>query len=715
MIKTRILLERNNVDLYDDVAAEYTYAIDDVKDFASRNTSFSKTIVVPGTANNNKLFGHIFEFASSNPYDPTKDNVNTNFNAAVAADCIILVDNIQIFKGVLRLLQINIDRGTVEYECAVFGELGGFANTIGNKKIEELDFSAYDHLWTFENITNSWNNINGQGYYYPLIDYGKVSTNKKDWQYKALKPAYYVREILHKIITNAGYTYESNFFNTGIMKRLIVPQNLKEMRRLSTSALKADLEPRTYEPAGTGRLYFIPVTLGDFTYNAVARSFTYTNAQTLTTDLTFNFTGDITDPAVGNFQVNVFIVKNTSVIASQIIELPTLPTTFDGEITISNEVFNQNDTLYITMEVSGNFSFDILYGGLSLKSNNPEQLIAVNYGDMIEMNQYIPKGIFQRDFVTSIVKMFNLYIYEDVNKEKHLKIEPGLQYYDRGQDVLLAVNDFGDLLTVEINDVNLIVEPGESAFLDWTYKVDRSKAMTLKPMSELNGRYFEYKYKPDNDYYNEQYQKKYSEGYADRIVDTGFAFANDKQTAELIFSATPLVSYEGEAKVYPTILKLTNVGTPQQVEDFTEHNIRILQARKITGVPSWSVLDGATVKGSTTAYGFAGHIDSPTAPISDINFAAPKELYFSFPGGVDYPTSNLYSAFWSDYVSEITNKDSKLLSCYVKLTEIDIFNLNFARLIYIDGALWRLNKVIDFNTQDTTKCEFLRVLETSYE
>ena len=715
MIKTQIYLERNPLDLYDDITAEFTYAIDDVKDFASRNTSFSKTITVPGTAANNKLFGHVFEFASANPYDPAKNNVGTNFNAAVAANCIILVDNIQIFKGVLRLLQINIDKGFIEYECAVFGELGGFANTIGNKKIEDLDFSEYDHDWTFANITNSWDNINGQGYYYPLIDYGKVSTNKKDWQYKALKPAYYVKEIIHKIITDAGYTYSSNFLETAFAKRLIIPQNVKEMRRVSQNALKATLEPRTYEPGGSGRVYFIPVTLGDFTYNSVARSFTYTSATTLTTDLTFSFTGDIPDAIPGNYQVNIFIIKNNLTIASQIIELPVLPTTFNGEITISNEVFNQNDNLFITMEVNGMFSFDILYGELSLRSNNPEQLIAVNYGDTIEMNQYIPKGIFQRDFISSIIKMFNLYIYEDTSLSRHLVIEPGSQFYERGEDTLLAVDDFGDLLQVEINDVNLIVEPGESAFIDWSYKIDRAKPMTLRPMSELNGRYFEFKYKPDNDFYNEQYQKKYTQGYADRIVDTGFAFANDKQTAELIFSPTPLVGYLGEYKVYPTIFKLTNVGTPSQVEDSTEHNIRILQAKKMTEVPSWDVLDGTTVKGSTTSWGYAGHLNDPKNPNSDINFSAPNELYFTLPTGVEYPTGNLFSAFWFDYVSEITNKDSKLLSCYVKLTEEDIFNLNFARLIYIDGALWRLNKVVDFNTQDTTKCEFLRVLETTYE
>jgi hypothetical protein len=59
-------------------------------------------------------------------------------------------------------------------------------------------------------LTISFSN-KGRGYYYPLIDYGLVSTNKKDYQYTAFRPALYVREYLDKIIRGAGYTYESNY------------------------------------------------------------------------------------------------------------------------------------------------------------------------------------------------------------------------------------------------------------------------------------------------------------------------------------------------------------------------------------------------------------------------------------------------------------------------------------------------------------------------
>lgn len=708
MIRTRIFIENNALDLYDDVAAEFTYAIDDVKEFASRNTSFSKTITIPGSSTNNKLFGHVFEFTSSNPYDSSLPNVGTNFNPAVVANCVILVDNIQIFKGVLRLLQINVDQGTLEYECAVFGELGGFANAIANLKLENLDFSGYDHDWTVSNIQASWQSINASGYYYPLIDYGKVSTNKHDWQFKALRPAYYVREIIDKIIANSGYTYESSFLDTNLIKRLIIPQNTKVMQQRSTLVLGASITVASY--TSSSNIAFTPNTLGDFSYSTPNREFTYTNPTSLTSDISLTFGGTVTaiNPSLNTMQVQLY--RNAVLIGLNTFVIDATPQNFSGIITANNVTFNQNDTFYLRIVING--EFNMTGGLLNVQSQNPEQLIPVNYGETIRMNEHIPKGIFQKDFITSIVKMFNLYITEDPNRDRHLIINPGTFFYQRGEDTLFAVNDFGDLLEVELGTY-LIIEPGQSAFLDWTYKIDRAKPMVIRPMSELNARFFEYKYRPDNDYFNEQYQKKYDLGYGDRILDTGFSFGGDKETAQVIFSATPLVGYPGEDKVYSTILKLTNVGTPSQTEDATDHNIRIMQA-KLKSTTSWQILNGATVLATLSEYGYAGNLDDPKTPENDINFGAPRELYFNLPSGEEYPNTNLFSGFWFDYVAEITDKDSKLLTAFVKLTELDIANLNFSRLIYIDGALWRLNKIIDFNTQDTTRCEFLRVIELTY-
>ena len=204
---TRLFLEDNELDLTEGFSNFITYAIDDLRNLDSKATTFSKTIVLPGTARNNALFGNIFDFNQANFTDNALPNVAYNFNASRQARCRIEVNGLQIVKGVLRLMEIIIDGRLVEYECAVFGELGGFVTALGNFRLEDLDFSAYDHTYALSGITGTWNSWNaGQGYYYPLIDYGGVSTDNINYSYRTFRPALFMREYIDKIITGAGYT-----------------------------------------------------------------------------------------------------------------------------------------------------------------------------------------------------------------------------------------------------------------------------------------------------------------------------------------------------------------------------------------------------------------------------------------------------------------------------------------------------------------------------
>lgn len=719
---TEIYIENNRLDLSSDLSNEFTFAIDDIKDFASRNTSFSKTIILPGNAVNNKLFGHIFEFGSRNFYDDGTTNVGYNFNAAKSASCIIYINKIQFFKGILRLLQINIDRGAIEYECVVFGELGGFISAIGNAKLEDLDFSAYDHYWTHENITASWEQASGttasgMGYYYPLIDYGQVSANAKlDWDVKAFRPALFVREYIDKIITNSGYTWESDFFNSNLFKRLVIPNNKRtfSMRKAYT------FQRRNYsydfqDTDGTVKNFPLPVSeiTQNFTVNGTFDVFTYTGSQF---DGRYFANIRLAWRKNSSIPFRFEVVVNNAVIAQHSWEsyssevLITQDVSFEGPISLNT---NDQVKFRFVQEVASDFQLIVQVGQglIQIQSSTPTDVDLV-YGELIKINETsIPKGIFQKDFFASIVKMFNLYVVEDSNKSKHLKIIPYIDYYTTSAN-FLQVNDLEEELLIDDNSL-LLLDDYFANYLDWSYKVDRNKPIKLKPMSEINGRYMEFKYKSDVDYYNEDYAKHYSQGYGDYIEDTGYEFVNDKQTNEIIFSATPLLGYAGRDKIIPTVFKLSNTQNSQS-EDRTDHNIRIMQVRKITGVAPWHIKNNNGNLVQLTSYGYAGHLDDPDAPQADINFGVPQQLYFSLP--ISYPSANLFNGFWSDYIAEITDKDSKLLTCNVYLKASDIYSLDFAKLIYIDGSLWRLNKVIDFNpTQpDSTKCEFLKVIELTY-
>jgi hypothetical protein len=713
---TEIYIEDNRLDLSQDLSSEYTYTIDEIQDFAARNTNFSKTIILPGNAVNNKLFGHIFEFNSANFYNPAEDNVGYNYNASKSASCVIYVDKIQIFKGIIRLLEITIDRGSIEYECVVFGELGGFVTALNNYKLEELDFSQYNHNWTYQNILASWEQASGttasgMGYYYPLIDYGQVSTNKKHWSYKAFRPALFVREYVDKIITEAGYTWESDFFNSDLFKRLVIPNNQKYLGNYSDISFYGTFEniQRSYSGSPTPRpllaIYDI-VNSGYFTASNGLTRFTYTGSQSLTIAFEFTIIGntsdftDITMLKNGVSATTVFFGSGDFDVV-ETSQYVTLATNDYIEFRLGWQTWATGDPIYLETSL-----FEVRF------KTSSTQAVPLQYGEAIIINNSIPRGVFQRDFISSIMKMFNLYIVEDSQREKHLKIIPFIDFYTTSAN-FLQVTDLEEELKID-DTFLLLLDDYNSTHIDWTYKIDRNKPFKIKPMSELNGRFFEFRYKQDADYYNEDYNKKYALGYGDYIEDTGFEFANDIKKTELVFAATPLLNYAGDDKVYPTIFKKSNTQNAVS-EDQVESVIRIMQVHKVTGVSNWDMKgDTGNLVTNLSYYGYAGHLNDPDAPTADINFGVPKEIYFDL--STAYPSANLYNAFWSSYIAEITDKDSKLLTCSVYLQLTDIFSLDFSKLIYIDGALWRLNKVIDFNptVPDATKCEFLKVIELTY-
>jgi hypothetical protein len=697
MISTEIYIEDYKLDLLQDISTEFTYAIDDINDFGSKNTSYSKTISLSGTANNNQIFGFVFDLGNANFTDNSLPNVNYNFNAAKSARCIILIDRVQIFKGTLRILEIVVDDKTIEYQCSVFGELGGFISALGNSKLEELDFSNYDHTFNVTNIIDSWeatgsrgtNNsaAYGSGYYYPLIDYGNVSTNKLDYNVMTFRPALFVKEYLEKIFANSDYSYDFPLLNTDEFKRLIIPHNQKELTRISALGFSAISFTGLSENSTIPSYISFPTQplLGSFVSSLSNTLFTYSSSSSLTGDLTFNIKGEWGSArSFGGITFNVY--KNGTIIGSH--NQPYTNTILDVNLIINNVSFTLNDTLRVAWSAPrarDAYSYiDISEGFLTISSSS--SLIPINYNDTITINSTLPKGIFQKDFFLSICKMYNLYVYDDIFNDKKIYIKPYINFYSNKSE----------------------------NSLDWSNKIDRSKPLSIKPMSELSARYYQYKYKDDNDFYNESYKKKYNENYGDRLYDTDYDFSKDTESLEIIFASSPLIKVSGKDKYATQILKLSDNNTKEQSMDSV---IRIMQIQKITGVASWNIRNQANTGNLAfvTIYGYAGHLyfNNAGVPINDINFGAPREQYFT---STTYPTTNLFNAYHSEYIAEITDKNSKLLTCSALLNTIDILNLDFSKYIWIDGVLFRLNKVDGFNPMEynTTKISLLKVIETEY-
>jgi hypothetical protein len=672
----KLFVENQEVDVNVSFSTLITYAIDDIKDFGAKNTNFSKTIVIPGTKRNNVLFGNIFNINAANDYNNAVDNIGVNFNAAQSASAIIFADNLQVFKGIFRILEIVIEDGFIEYECAVFGELGGFVAALGNKKIEELDFSAYNIVWNYTNISASWDTIAGSGVYFPLIDYGQSSTNKIDFDFKTFRPALYVKQYLTKLVEASGYSWDFPLLATALFDRLVIPNNGQQITKLSNILFDADATAATYTSIQYAR--YTVNTLGSFTASVNNDVFTYTPATSIVTNIYCAYAGLIKSTTSVPTTVTFYLKQNSTILAQTTIAVPTTNIPFGINLSVDNITFATSDNL--KLEISSNVVQIQQFGGaLTVSSLTPTQ-VAVNYGDTIVINDTIPKGILQKDFFSSICKMFNLYVFEDYEFEKKLKVVPFIDYY------------------------------ADAVAVDWSLKVDRSKPMKIKPMSELNSRYYQYKYKSDNDYYNDNYRKKYNEEYGSYIYDSEYEFAKETTSVEIIFASSVQYGKTGTDKYYPAIYKLSDNNTK---EDRMDSIIRILQAQKISSVTSWSILVSGSVIASFSEYGYAGHLNHPTNPTSDINFGIPKELYYN---ATVYTQVNLFNVYWSSYLAEITDKDSRLLTCTMKLDYKDIYQLDFSKLIWIDGVLYRLNRIVDYNAtnEDTCVVELLKIINRIY-
>jgi len=699
---TEVFIENRRLDVSADISSLLTFALDDVKDFSSRQTTFSKTIVLPGTANNNQIFASVFATGLDNDHDNAQPNVGTNFNPTKGAACIIFQDYIQTFKGVLRLIEIDIDNGRVEYQVSVSGDMTVLGATLSTAYLADLDFSAYNLLWNVTNISASWDNAPGSGVYFPMIDYGTYSTSKKHWNFRTFRPALYVKEYIDKIFSASGFRYNCALFNTERFKRLIVPTNTKDLTKLTSGVLSASdtttfkvidhvvgmFENDAQFNTRVGAQFpYTETPIDSFTSR---RKFTYTGSDTLATTVAIHLEGYYNFAIGASLNAVIEILKNGSIYYT---DPSTLNANLGRDIHYTKDyslpmTFATGDYIEVHYSLQGTLAGGaagqvfVQNPSLGVKTSSTVQN-PLDYNELIDMSFVIPKNILQIDFLVSIVKLFNLYVYEDKYDNRLINIAPFVDFY-----------------------------PGNTV-VDWTNKLNRTGVIAIKPMSELTYSLYYFNYASDSDYYNDLYQKRYNQVYGSYTFDSEADFNTDDNKLALIFASTPIIGYQGEDKVYPTIFKLS--GT---TEDRTDSVIRIMQTRKLYSVSAWQILsvtdDLTTSLGTYSNYGYAGHFDDPGNPDNDLNFGGLFEAFYAITGGtLDRTQFNMY---WSAYMDEITDKDSKLLSAKFKLDPIDILNLDFSTFIYIDGVLWRLNKIEDYNATLPSDCtvELLKVINTAY-
>ena len=146
-----------SLDLYEGVSLPINFTIIDVREPDKIKTNWSKTITIPGTQNNNRIFDHIYELGADGWVTIGQTSVYEGFNPNLRLQCIINTDGVQVTRGNLQLKKITRDyNGNIEYEISITGDLTSLFYDLGTSKLSDLDLSEWNHTWSKDNIEKSW-------------------------------------------------------------------------------------------------------------------------------------------------------------------------------------------------------------------------------------------------------------------------------------------------------------------------------------------------------------------------------------------------------------------------------------------------------------------------------------------------------------------------------------------------------------------------------
>lgn len=784
-----------NLDTYDNESILLNYSIVDITDIASRSTSFSKEITIPGTPKNNEFFQRIF--------DVNIDIDITSYNPKRAIPAKIIIGGSVVFQGNLQLLSIVKNQKQVEYNIILTGILKNLLYNFADYTLQQLDLSEYNHQRNKTTIQNSWDyqivknsqgydatNL-GEGYVYPYIVYGNSQDiNLVSYVYDNY-PAVYAKTIIDKMFDFGGYTYTSTFFNSDYFKKLIIPfindnfQLNEEQFSALTTTIGVDVVSKIEggAPALTNNLYsyqvgsggntitgfrqltpvrqrasnvgwqtnaslgyYLPLDLytgsvaGEDLQNPFGR-WVNVNSTTPTSyyqasqdgfykvELEMSFMMKYINTLAGNFRFDAgsfeyysrIWLKRVGQAATIIDQAPvTIPGQFQPsagtylspwydtqtKLNISQGVpsiyLNNGDKLYV--EFLFNYPKAIRWksGGGTIIS---QSILAVpvltsvvdgltNYFKVepvsnniqtpvvdIDLTQILP-NMKMKDFFMSIVKMFNLYVYDNPVKTNDLIIEPMDLFYS-----------------------------SKTKLKDWTNLLDRDSDIEIIPMSELDVKSYNYTYLEDTDYFNEQYKNETKEIYGEASINFVNDFSNEEKKIDISFSPTPDSNLFIGNRVAPFFTSIeNNTLTPVRPKP------RILFYNGKKGCSFYQLKDDPTDTSPVglLEYAYCGMWDDPYNPSYDLAFDKVGKIYWN---SNVYPNNTLTDLWYGTTFNEITDINGKLLkgSFYLSVKELSEFD--FRDIIYLDGSYWRVNKIEDYDPvsiDKLTNVELYKISDINY-
>jgi len=656
-----------------------TFSIDDINDITKRRGSFSKTIELPNTTTNASLFKFAYNVQSFvGGFQPNK-----KIRAAMWED------GVQVFSGAMQLLSMSKTKGDVTYEVGLFSEdVSLFQDIQNNLLVNTVGVSGMNHTLTSAHVSATWAALGASGYVYGLVDsYGATDVITQGWfavPYWKMGPSIYVKKMVDLIFAQAGYRYSSNFFNSTLFKKLVIPysagtipvnlsgsnafvQTTGNINAFGTSFTKAFFQNDSVAPYYDRSGYW------------VASSSTFV-APALPTrwKVSFDFKPATATPINRDSQgvLRLLDIDTSGTIASQSV---ILSITSNSSAVFQNVQLNENQRVIVEYREDRNALTTLPSGSTIIWEclENPQSI------GVVDMRTALPADVKQSDLLVDLQKMFNLYFMPDAQDPKLLYIEPFKDFYTSG-------------------------------VVDWTQKVDENQEQVLTNGDPNQYKELIFKYKDMGDYLSKTYKSSNplaKEGYGGRQFLTQNFYGKSEFVCETMAGTLIPGSFTTD-KVIGRAWDLegsTASGTVKQLNT----GYRLAQYNSIAqGNKSWFYQNGVSGSFATGQYvanvPFVSHIDNPYAPTEDLAFGIPRQVFYNAVNAsgtpITYTNNNLYNKYWLNYITETTSKEALQLELTVVLNCVDIYQLDFRKPIYYNGIRWRLLEIRDYTVGEAKPC-----------
>jgi hypothetical protein len=689
------------------------------KPFASR-TPYSFNFKLPATRTNLKFMSFYYD------YNVTKGT----FKATKRTSVDLYDSGVLVMSGIMQLLSATEE----EYTVVVFEELAKLFEEIKDLSWEQLFITEagtvdtdLDHFLTWDNIISSWSltdittgNVGNGVIVYPLADYGVSSatnaesagTTSAGFMYDSdgyslgtgaldpvnFKPAIRIQYLIKYIFEYAGFVYNSTFFDSADFQKIymFLATETERVQSRATYGFKTGLTSALNIPTSqtgiyqtlnfnleTGNPFYDPdglSTNGQFT----APFDGYYLLQTMLLVEVPNATSS------ESFNVNVRFAQNGNSYSGTNFVNTCDPSVVNVIQSQSYLQLSQGDV--VEVECSTSNTFDATQ-------------ITTNDGNLVSYFTLESSSI-----STTIVDVSSNF--PDVTVDKWLKA-----IFEKFN--LRMVTDRDSVGTIYVEPWNDWWDTGESK--DWTNKVD-ADSITIEPTTKYQKKSIKFSDGEGEDFLNQYYQyhqKKVKGSFVYDNEDNDFA-TGESETSD-IFQPLRLRKIYQNAENNTSSL-VPNVLVPVFWNWAENDNIYLKEFVSCKPVLAYynglqSIGNGATFKYGTqnsAVYPYFSQNNSYGVTESTLS------LYwgYGYPSNLNTPPINgytkqqLFDVYWLRMMNELYAEDSRLMTAKFSLNAVDIYNLKFNDLLYIEGAYWKLISLKNFalDNEKLANAELIKVI-----